>query len=49
MQVLDQYRNFSGIRIEEDFIITENGSQILGKSLPKSVAEIENIRRNSLH
>lgn len=47
--VLDQYRNFSGIRIEEDFIITENGCQILGKSLPKSVEEIENIRRNSLH
>jgi Xaa-Pro aminopeptidase len=47
-EVLAQYRDFSGIRIEEDFVITQEGSQLLGKSLPKSVAEIEDIRRIAL-
>jgi Xaa-Pro aminopeptidase len=47
-ELLDTYRDFGGIRIEDDFIITEHGSQLLGEPLAKSVAEIEAIRRQAL-
>jgi Xaa-Pro aminopeptidase len=39
-----KYRNFGGIRNEEDFVMTENGAQLLGKPKPKTVEEIEAIR-----
>ncbi|MBC7885637.1 MAG: aminopeptidase P family protein [Saprospiraceae bacterium] len=45
---LETYKDFSGIRIEEDFVITETGSQLLGRSLPKTVAEIEALRSSVL-
>jgi len=32
---LETYKDFSGIRIEEDLLITDNGSCILGKSLSR--------------
>ncbi|MFR9504269.1 MAG: aminopeptidase P family protein [Rikenellaceae bacterium] len=39
---LDSLRDFGGIRIEDDLIITEEGNQILGdKKIPASVEEIE--------
>jgi len=41
---LEQFRNFTGIRVEDDFLITENGSRMLGKHLAQSVEEIETIR-----
>ncbi len=44
---LEIYRDFSGIRVEEDFVITEAGSQLLGRSLPKTVADIEEVRRSA--
>lgn len=42
---LEQYRNSRGIRIEEDYLITEYGSIRLGRGLPKTIDEVENIRR----
>ena len=40
---LDAYRNFGGIRIEDDLLITENGARLLGsKRLPRTVEEVEN-------
>ena len=42
--VLETYRDFSGIRIEEDLLITEEGARLLGVALPKTVSEIEAIR-----
>ncbi len=36
------YLDFGGIRIEDDVLITETGSRILGKTAPKTVEEIEN-------
>jgi Xaa-Pro aminopeptidase len=39
-----KYRNFGGIRNEEDFVMTENGTRLLGKPKPKTVEEIEAIR-----
>lgn len=44
-ELLNDYRNFGGIRIEDNFVITDNGSQKLGKSLPKSLDEIEAMRK----
>jgi Xaa-Pro aminopeptidase len=41
---LDAFRNFGGVRIEENFIITANGSQLLGDPLIKTAKEIEEYR-----
>lgn len=39
------YRDFGGIRIEDNFLITEDGSHKLGKHLPKTLKEIEALRQ----
>jgi Xaa-Pro aminopeptidase len=41
---LEKYRFANGIRIEEDYLITDKGAQILGKRLPITVDEIESMR-----
>jgi Xaa-Pro aminopeptidase len=41
---VDSYRNFGGIRNEEDFVMTQTGAKLLGKPKPKSIKEIESIR-----
>jgi Xaa-Pro aminopeptidase len=41
---LKTLRHFGGIRIEEDLLITESGSRLLGKPLAKTAAEIEALR-----
>ena len=46
--LLEDYRNFSGIRIEDNFLIEENGFRLLGPELVKTVDEIEEIRKQSL-
>jgi len=39
---LEKYRNFSGIRIEDNYLITKNGASILGNKIaPKTVEQIE--------
>ena len=38
---VEEYRNFGGIRIEDDVLVTQDGSQVLGKSIPKTVEEVE--------
>lgn len=43
---LDRYRDFGGIRIEEDYHITASGGTLLGKPLAKSISEVEAIRSN---
>ncbi len=40
---LDAFRNFGGIRIEDDALITATGSRILGKPLAKTSKEIEEL------
>lgn len=40
--VIDDYRNFGGVRIEDDIIITETGVEIMSL-VPRSVEEIESI------
>jgi len=39
--VLEQYRDFGGIRIEDDVVVTESGYRLLGKPVPKTVADVE--------
>lgn len=39
--VLNTYRDFGGIRIEDNFLITDTGYHLLGKYLPKTLKEIE--------
>jgi len=41
---VDSYRNFGGIRNEEDFVMTKDGAKLLGKSKPKTIKEVEAIR-----
>ncbi len=38
---LAEYKNFGGIRIEDDVLVTKTGRRVLGKPIPKTVAEIE--------
>ena len=35
------YLDFGGIRIEDDVLVTADGVRVLGKPIPKTVAEIE--------
>jgi Xaa-Pro dipeptidase len=37
----ESYKNFGGIRIEDNKLITEKGHRLLGKPIPKTVLEIE--------
>lgn len=41
--MLESYKDFGGIRIEDDILVTDNGSRLLGKPIPKTVLEIEKI------
>jgi Xaa-Pro aminopeptidase len=37
----NQYRDFGGIRIEDDLLITETGCRLLGNRIPATVDEVE--------
>ncbi|HTR28002.1 MAG TPA: aminopeptidase P family protein [Puia sp.] len=41
---LESLRDFGGIRIEEDLLITSSGSRLLGKPLAKTAAAVEALR-----
>jgi Xaa-Pro aminopeptidase len=42
---VQKYRGFGGVRIEDDLLITAKGSRVLGKPIPKAVADIESAMR----
>ena len=42
-QKVEEYRDFGGIRIEDDILVTQEGSQVLGKHIPKTVEDVEDI------
>ncbi len=41
---VDEYRDFGGIRIEDDVLVEKNGNKVLGKKeIPKKVEDVEEI------
>ena len=38
---LETYKDFGGIRIEDDILLTESGNRVLGKPIPKTIYEVE--------
>ena len=38
---VNEYRNFGGIRNEEDLLITETGQRIMGKPLAISIEDVD--------
>lgn len=41
---LEEYKSFGGIRVEDDFLIINKGSRLLGDKLPTTSMEIEDFR-----
>ena len=42
---VETYKDFGGIRIEDDILVTETGHRVLGKPIPKTIAEVEAVMR----
>jgi Xaa-Pro aminopeptidase len=40
---VEKYKDFGGIRIEDDVLVTETGYRVLGKPVPKTVKEVEGL------
>jgi Xaa-Pro aminopeptidase len=40
---LEAYKNFGGIRIEDDLLITKEGCRVIGTPIPKTIQQIESI------
>jgi len=40
---VEKYRDFGGVRIEDDVLVTQTGCRILGPKIPKTIPEIESI------
>jgi len=40
---VEKYRDFGGIRIEDDVLVTEDGYRLLGRPIPKTIDEVEKI------
>jgi Xaa-Pro aminopeptidase len=41
--MVEKYRDFGGVRIEDDILVIENGHRVLGKKIPKTINEVEAI------
>jgi Xaa-Pro aminopeptidase len=39
--MVEKYRDFGGVRVEDDVLVTENGHRVLGKKIPKTIDEVE--------
>jgi len=42
---VETYKDFGGIRIEDDILVTETGYRVLGKPIPKTIEEVEAIMK----
>ena len=43
--LLETYKDFGGIRVEDDFVITSNGSKLLGEPLAITLSDVEALRK----
>ena len=41
-----KFKNFGGMRVEEDFLITADGHQLLGEPLARTAEEIEELKNS---
>jgi len=41
--MVKKYKDFGGMRVEDDVLVTENGCHVLGKKIPKAIAEVEDM------
>ncbi len=39
--MVEKYKDFGGVRIEDDVLVTDNGHRVLGKKIPKTIDEVE--------
>ena len=46
---LAPYLGFTGVRIEDNVVVTPDGHRVLGTPIPKAIAEVEAIRREALN
>jgi Xaa-Pro aminopeptidase len=46
--LVETYKDFGGIRIEDDILVTETGFRVLGKPIPKTIEDIEAVMANPL-
>jgi len=46
-QMVNKFRGFSGIRIEDNVVVTEKGYRIIGKPIPKGAEEVEKLLSGS--
>lgn len=42
--MVESYKDFGGIRVEDDYLITDDGARILGGYFAKTIAEVEALR-----
>ncbi|PKL82820.1 MAG: Xaa-Pro aminopeptidase [Ignavibacteriae bacterium HGW-Ignavibacteriae-3] len=45
---VDAYRGFGGVRIEDDIVVTKNGSRVIGRPIPKAVEDVEEIASDKI-
>jgi Xaa-Pro aminopeptidase len=41
--LVETYRDFGGIRIEDDVLVTDTRSRVLGRKIPKTISEVEDM------
>lgn len=38
---VETYRDFGGVRLEDDLLVTQSGCRVLGKPIPKAIGDVE--------